>query len=242
MGLSHWLKFNGCIMLIQSAFNPLPNKQACNNGAVLMGASVASMCAAFSQLTHVKFLGHANFPIMRSTYLSFGTVPNPGVLISSSVGSINKGHTEAHKLFYATTSVSKYLCAIVTYESGASDEDSSSNLFSPVIEINVKALNDSGTGYSEVATADYGIRLDSSNSILLSTGSRAYTHYVETGISIPAIVPTNTSPVSPRPLYIPLTAGGYNVRGNLVAINVNAEDCKIRHVTILDIYTPEIAA
>ena len=228
-------------MLIQSAFNPLPNKQACNNGAVLMGSSVASMCAAFSQLTHVKFLGHANYPIMRSTYLPFGSISNPGVLISSSVGSISKGHTEAHKLFYATTSISQYLCAIVIYESGASDEDSASSLFSPVIEINVKALNDSGSGYTEVATADYGIRLDSSNSVLLSTGSRAYVHYVESGINIPAITPTNVSPVSPRPLYIPLTAGGYDVRGNLVSINVSAEDCKIRHVTILDVYTPEVA-
>lgn len=228
-------------MLIQSAFNPLPNKQACNNGAVLMGSSVSSMCAAFSQLTHVKFLGHANYPIMRSTYLPFGTVPNPGVLISSSVGSISKGHTEAHKLFYATTSISKYLCAIVIYESGASSADSSSNLFSPVIEINVKALNDSGSGYTEVAIADHGIRLDSSNSVLLSSGSRAYVHYVESGINIPAITPTNVSPVSPRPLYIPPTAGGYDVRGNLVAINVSAQDCKVRHVTILDVYTPEVA-
>ncbi len=229
-------------MLIQTSFNPLPHKHACNNGAVLMGSSVASMCAAFSQLTHVKFLGYANYPIMRSTHLDFGSISNPGVLISSSMGSISKGHTEAHKLFYATTSISQYLCAIVIYESGASSADSSSNIFSPVIEIDVKALHDSGSGYTEVATADHGIRLDSSNSILLDSAlTRAYVHYVESGINIPAITPTNTSPVSPRPLYIPLTAGGYDVRGNLVAINVSAQDCKIRHVTILDIYTPEVA-
>lgn len=112
-------------MLIQTSYNPLPNKSACNNGAVLLGSSVSSMCAALSQLTHVKFLGMANYPIMRSTYLNFGTVPNPGVLISSSVGGINKGYTESHKLFYASTPLSTWLCVIIAYESGTSDQEPS---------------------------------------------------------------------------------------------------------------------
>lgn len=234
-------------MLIQTSYNPLPNKSACNNGAVLLGSSVSSMCAALSQLTHVKFLGMANYPIMRSTYLNFGTVPNPGVLISSSVGGINKGYTESHKLFYASTPLSTWLCVIIAYESGTSDQEPSSNLYSPVIEIDVKALNDSGSGYTEVATADYGIRLDSANSVLLQSsevgaGVSTYVHLVESGINIPPIAPTSTSFDAPRPLYLPLTAGGYDVRGEVVAININTEDCKIRHVTILDIYEPEVVA
>lgn len=234
-------------MLIQTSYNPLPNKSACNNGAVLLGSSVSSMCAALSQLTHVKFLGMANYPIMRSTYLNFGTVPNPGVLISSSVGGINKGYAESHKLFYASTPLSTWLCVIIAYESGTSDQEPSSNLYSPVIEIDVKALNDSGSGYTEVATADYGIRLDSANSVLLQSsevgaGVSTYVHLVESGINIPPTAPTSTSFDAPRPLYLPLTAGGYDVRGEVVAININTEDCKIRHVTILDIYEPEVAA
>jgi hypothetical protein len=234
-------------MLIQTSYNPLPNKSACNNGAVLLGSSVSSMCAALSQLTHVKFLGMANYPIMRSTYLNFGTVPNPGVLISSSVGGISKGYTEGHKLFYASTPLSTWLCVIIAYESGTSDQEPSSNLYSPVIEIDVKALNDSGSGYTEVATADYGIRLDSANSVLLQSsevgaGVSTYVHLVESGINIPPTAPTSTSFDAPRPLYLPLTAGGYDVRGEVVAININTEDCKIRHVTILDIYEPEVQA
>jgi hypothetical protein len=234
-------------MLIQTSYNPLPNKSACNNGAVLLGSSVSSMCAALSQLTHVKFLGMANYPIMRSTYLKFGTVPNPGVLISSSVGGISKGYTEGHKLFYASTPLSTWLCVIIAYESGTSDQEPSSNLYSPVIEIDVKALNDSGSGYTEVATADYGIRLDSANSVLLQSsevgaGVSTYVHLVESGINIPPTAPTSTSFDAPRPLYLPLTAGGYDVRGEVVAININTEDCKIRHVTILDIYEPEVQA
>lgn len=234
-------------MLIQTAYNPLPNKQACNNGAVLMGSSVSSMCAALSQLTHVKFLGMANYPIMRSTYTPFGTTPNSGILSTTSLVTMSKGYTESHKLFYASTPISTYLCVMVAYESGTNDSDPSSNTFAPKIDIEIKALNDSGSGYTEVTTADHGISMDSTNSVLLQSayydaGRHGYVHLVETGINVPAIPPTNTSPVPPRPLYLPVTAGGYNVRGEVVAINVDAEDCKIRHVTIIDIYIPEVAA
>ena len=233
-------------MLIQTAYNPLPNKQACNNGAVLMGSSISSMCAALSQLTHVKFLGMANYPIMRSTYTPFGVTPNTGILSTTSLITMSKGYTEGHKLFYASTPISTYLCIIVAYESGTNDSDPSSNTFSPKIDIEVKALNDSGSGYVEVATADYGISMDSTNSVLLQSadydaGRHGYVHIIDTGINIPPSPPTNITPVPPRPLYLPATAGGYNVRGEVVAINVDAEDCKIRHVTILDIYTPEVA-
>ena len=118
-------------MLIQTAYNPLPNKQACNNGAVLMGSSVSSMCAALSQLTHVKFLGMANYPIMRSTYTPFGTTPNSGILSTTSLVTMSKGYTESHKLFYASTPISTYLCVMVAYESGTNDSDPSSNTFAP---------------------------------------------------------------------------------------------------------------
>ena len=234
-------------MLIQTAYNPLPNKRACNNGAVLMGSSVSSMCAALSQLTHVKFLGMANYPIMRSTYTPFGVTPNTGILGTTSLISMPKGYTENHKLFYASTPISTYLCVMVAYESGTNDSDPSSTTLSPTIEIEIKALNDSGSGYTEVAIADYGISMDSTNSVLLQSayydaGRHGYIHIADTGINIPTTPPTNTTPVPPRPLYLPATAGGYDVRGEVVAINVDAEDCKIRHVTIIDIYIPEVAA
>jgi hypothetical protein len=136
---------------------------------------------------------------------------------------------------------------MVAYESGTNDSDPSSNTFTPKINIEIKALNDSGSGYTEVATADHGISMDSTNSVLLQSayydaGRHGYVHLAETGINVPATPPTNTSPVPPRPLYLPVTAGGYNVRGEVVAINVDAEDCKIKHVTIIDIYIPEVAA
>ena len=129
-------------MLIQTAYNPLPNKQACNNGAVLMGSSVSSMCAALSQLTHVKFLGMANYPIMRSTYTPFGTTPNSGILSTTSLVTMSKGYTESHKLFYASTPISTYLCVMVAYESGTNDSDPSSNTFAPKIDIEIKTLID----------------------------------------------------------------------------------------------------
>ncbi len=234
-------------MLIQTSYNLLPNKRACNNGAVLMGSSVSSMCAALSQLTHVKFLGMANYPIMRSTFNAYKSSPYQiGVAYPSSLITMTKGYTESHKLFYASTPISTYLCAIVVYEAGTNDSDPTASEFSPRIDIEVKALNDSGSGYTEVATADYGIRMDSSNSLLLESalydaGRHSHTYYADTGITVPRVPPTNTSPVAPRPLYLPATAGGYNVRGEVVAINIDAEDCKIKNITLLDIYIPEVA-
>jgi len=234
-------------MLIQTAFNPLPNKLACNNGAVLMGSSVSSMCAALSQLTHVKFLGMANYPIMRSTFNAYTSSPyQVGVAYPSSLITMPKGYTESHKLFYASTPISTYLCAIVVYEAGTTDSDPTASEYSPRIDIVVKALNDSGSGYVEVATADYGISMNSGNSLLLQSalydaGRHSHTYYADTGITVPRVPPTSTALEPPRPLYLPPTAGGYDVRGEVVAINVDAEDCKIKNITLLDVYIPEVA-
>ena len=242
-------------MLIQTAYNLLPDKKSCNNGSVLYGAAVSNMASALSQLTHVKFLGMCNYQVMRSTYNDFFVAPgdNSGVRVAQGVGGITKSYSESHKFFYATTPISTWLGVVLAYESGSSDEDPSSLQFSPQIDINVKVL--SGSPKTEVGTADFGIRLDSSNSLLLASvsgsqyvldDSRVHFHYAESNISIPSSAPTNSSPVSPRPLYIPETATfsstTYNVRGTIVSLNVSCTDCKLRAFTVLDLYQSEVSA
>jgi hypothetical protein len=242
-------------MLIQTAYNNLPNKKSCNNGSVLYGAAVSNMSAALSQLTHVKFLGMCNYQVMRTTYNSFFNSPGDrtGVRLAQGVGNITKGYVESHRFFYASTPISTWLGVLLAYESGSEDEASTTN-FSPEITINVSVL--SGTPLADVGVADAGIKLDSSNSLLLASISgsqytsgqqttRVSFHYAESNINIPTSAPTNVNPVSPRPLYIPPTATiattTYNVRGTIVSLNVTCEDCKLRSFTVFDLYQPELA-
>lgn len=235
-------------MLVQTAYSLLPNKASCNNGEVLFGAAVSSMSSAVSQLTHVKFLGMTNFSVMRSTYEDRYSPPDfTGARVTQGVGGINKGYTEDLKFFYATTPITKWVAVVVGYESGSSSANPSGLQFSPVIEISIKSMT--GSPLAESTTIDYGIRLDSTNSLLLASiaggngsgstssallGERVYVHYAESNIEIPTVIPTNTSPVSPRPLYIPSSN-----RGEIVSINVSCEDCKLRHFTTFDLYEPE---
>ena len=238
-------------MLIQTAYNLTPNKASCNNGTVLFGSAVSSMASSLSQLTHVKFLGMTNYSIMRSTYNQFYSTNLTASRVAEGVGRIFKGHTEDYKFFYASTPLSTWLGIVLAYESGSSDANASSATFSPEIEISIKVLD--GSPLLEVGYADYGIRLDASNSLLLSSiagsdesigDTRVNVHYAESNIEIPSSIPTNLSPVSPRPLYIPesvtISSTSYNVRGNIISINVSCSDCKLRHFTAFDLYRAEL--
>ena len=238
-------------MLIQTAYNLLPNKKSCNNGAVLFGASVSSMSMALSQLSHVKMLGHANYDIMRSCYNSFLFADGgPGQIntrISSSVGGIFKGYTESHKLMYQSTLLSKWLCILVGYESGANSQDSASPAYSPQIDIKLNLLHDSGSGYTDVGTFDEGIRLDSVDALRQSSyvSSDFSGQFVaSSGITIPSSIPANVSPVPPRPLYIPeskvLGSTLYTVRGGMISIVVSCLECKLRSLTVFDIYEADL--
>ena len=241
-------------MLIQTAFNLLPDKKACNNGAVLFGSAVSAMSSGLSQLSYVKFLGFCNYQVMRSTYNAFISGNNTACRLADGVGRITKGYSESHKVFYASTPISKWIGVIVAYESGSSDADASNVSFSPQIDISIKALHDAGSGYTEIGTADYGVRLDSSNALLLASieassqnvgETRSITHFSETGINIPNTVPANTQPVEPRPLYIPpsiiVSSTSYDVRGSIISINIDCLDCKLKSAYVFDIYAPEIA-
>lgn len=226
-------------MLIQTAYNVLPLKNSCNNGAVLFGSAISNMSSSLTQLSHVKSLGMTNFSVMRSSYEQTFPGNFTASRVSQGAGRINKGHSESFKFFYASTLISSWLCVVVGYESGSSSANAATTAFSPQIEISIKAM--SGAPLAETTTIDHGIRLDSSNSILLASlageagaSSRVFVHYAESNIEIPPAAPTNTSPVSPRPLFIPPSN-----RGEIVSINVSCLDCKLRHFTTFDLYQPE---
>jgi len=237
-------------MLIQTAYNLLPNKKSCNNGAVLFGSSVSSMSMSLSQLSHVKMLGHANYNIMRSCYNTFLFAGGPDQIntrISASAGGVTKGTAESHKLMYQSTLLSKWLCVLVGYESGANSQDSASPVYSPQIDIKLNLLHDSGSGYVDAGTFDQGIRLDSIDALRQSSyaSSDFSGQFVaSSGITIPSSIPTNVSPAPPRPLYIPeskvLGSTLYNVRGGMISIVVSCLECKLRSLTVFDIYEADL--
>jgi hypothetical protein len=234
-------------MLIQTAYNLLPNKSTCNNGQVLYGAALSSMSMGLSQLSHVKLLGHANYYVMRTSVTTTGGIPNNG-RITESVGGITKGYTESHQFYYASTLVSQWLCVLVGYESGASPSNSASNEVDPSIEITLGLLHDSGSGYSQVGLVDNGIRFDSLDGLQTSSvvsDNLADFYVADSGINVPSSAPTNPAVVPPRPLYVPATATissvSYTVRGEVLSLNVSCSDAKLRSLTIFDIYQSELS-
>lgn len=234
-------------MLISTAFGLLPDKKSCNNGKVLYGSAVSSMSNALNQLNYVKFLNRTNYPIMRSAYSQAHVVNGRDYMntrIAESDGRITKGYVESHKLISATRLVSSWIGVICQYESGTSSQDSGDPEFSPVIKVEIGLLNNSGSGYSQVAIVDYGIQFDSADSMFLtSETSSGYsqTFTVDSGYIIPAAVPTNTQPDAPRPLYIPETVGAYQARGERVVFNISCEDCKLKSFSTFDLYRAELS-
>jgi hypothetical protein len=229
-------------MLISTAYSLLPNKTSCNNGEILFGSAVSSMSNALNQLNYVKFLNRVNYPIMRSTYTPALTASGRDYMnakVSPSQGLITKGYTESHKLISATRLVSDWIGVVIQYESGSTSQDAGSSAFAPVIDVEIGLLNDSGSGYSQVAVVDYGIRFNSADSLELSSETSTQigsSYMVDSGYIIPAAVPTNTSPEAPRPLYIPNTVGVYQARGERVVFNISCTDCKLKAFSTFDLY------
>ena len=234
-------------MLISTALSLLPQKSSCNNGQVLFGSAVSSMSNALNQLNYVKFLNRTNYPIMRSSYSPVFVQLGRDYMntrIAQSDGGITKGYTESHKLISATRLVSDWIGVIAQYESGTTSQDAGNAEFSPVIDVEIGLLFDSGSGYSQVAVVDYGIRFNSADSMLLT--SETSTQYsqnfiVDSGYIIPSAVPTNTSPEAPRPLYIPNTVGSYQARGERMVFNISCTDCKLKSFTTFDLYRADLS-
>jgi hypothetical protein len=193
-------------------------------------------------LNYVKFLNRVNYPIMRSTYTPALTASGRDYMnakVSPSQGLINKGYTESHKLISATRLVSDWIGVVIQYESGSTSQDAGSSAFSPEIEVEIGLLNDSGSGYTQVAVVDYGIIFNAADSLELSSETSTQigsSYMVDSGYIIPAAVPTNTSPEAPRPLYIPNTVGVYQARGERVVFNITCRDCKLKAFSTFDLY------
>jgi hypothetical protein len=181
---------------------------------------------------------------MRSTYSVAVTLLGYGrdqmnSKISPSQGQITKGYTESFKLISATRLVSDWIGVVIQYETGTTSQDAGSSAFSPEIEVEIGLLNDSGSGYSQVAVVDYGIIFNAADSLELSSETstqNSRNFMVDSGYIIPAAVPTNTSPEAPRPLYIPDTVGVYQARGERVVFNITCRDCKLKAFSTFDLY------
>jgi len=231
-------------MLISTAYSLLPDKTSCNNGEILFGSAVSSMSNALNQLNYTKFLNRVNYPIMRSSYSIAVTLSGFGrdqmnSRITPNQGRITKGYNESFKLISATRLVSDWIGVVIQYETGTTSQDAGSSAFSPEIEVEIGLLNDSGSGYSQVAVVDYGIIFNAADSLELSSETstqNSRNFMVDSGYIIPAAVPTNTSPEAPRPLYIPDTVGVYQARGERVVFNITCRDCKLKAFSTFDLY------
>jgi len=147
-------------------------------------------------------------------------------------------------LISATRLVSDWIGIIAQYESGTTGQDAGSSEFSPVIDIEIGLLFDSGSGYSQVAVVDYGIRFNSADSMLLTSETSTYysqNFMIDSGYIIPPAIPTNVSPEAPRPLYIPDTVGSYQARGERMVFNISCSDCKLKSFTTFDLYRADLS-
>ena len=63
-------------MLVPRSFQPLAREQATFMGVTVMGGVVNQFAQALVQMSHCKFLGHANYTIAKDTIGRLGTIFN----------------------------------------------------------------------------------------------------------------------------------------------------------------------
>ncbi len=92
----------------------MPLEQGCYNGRLVMGSGVAQMALALKQLTNVKFRAAGYYPVGRSTWH-----PVLGQYIKANYwwgsGSISKGATDEHDLFYFSQPTSEWIGLEIVY-------------------------------------------------------------------------------------------------------------------------------
>lgn len=209
-------------MTTPTNFQRMPGEQGCYNGRLVMGSGVAQMALALKQLTNVKFRAAGYYPVGRSTWH-----PVLGQYIKANYwwgsGSISKGATDEHDLFYFSQPTSEWIGLEIVYGPSA-ELDVEPEILCELYEISGGAV---GTKIDEgiLFTSPDHLQRDSDGQSVgafrVNTGARPYV-FPSAGISAPTI---------PRPLYIPSAN-----RGDELVVRVTATDAIIFGVYMFDLY------
>lgn len=211
-------------MLVPRSFQPLAREQATFMGVTVMGGVVNQFAQALVQMSHCKFLGHANYTIAKDTTGLFGGVFT--VVTSTNAYGISPGLNKTNKFYsfyYGSTPLSEYIGVIFQY---VATNSSSGN--SPAITFRIKST--SGTVLSKAVKFSFPAHLQMFNDgdidrpATATTGGTFYNP------------PSGTSGTDdPRPLYIPPSN-----RGDMLLFEVEVEDCDLVSVSFFDLYQPEV--
>ena len=211
-------------MLVPRSFQPLAREQSTFMGVTVMGGVVNQFAQALVQMSHCKFLGHANYTIAKDTTGLFGGVFT--VVTHTNAYGISPGLNKTNKyynFYYGSTPISEWIGVIFQY---VATNSSSGN--SPAITFRIK--NTSGTVLSKAVKFSFPAHLQMFNDgdidrpATATTGATFYNP------------PSGTSGADdPRPLYIPPAN-----RGDMLLFEVEVEDCDLVSVSFFDLYQPEV--
>ena len=211
-------------MLVPRSFQPLAREQSTFMGVTVVGGVVNQFAQALVQMSHCKFLGHANYTIAKDTVGRFGGIFS--TVTSTNWSGISPGLNKTRKYYsfmYGSTPISEWIGVIFQY---VATNSSSGN--SPAITFRIK--NTSGTVLSKAVKFSFPAHLQMFNDGDLdrpATATTGATFYNP---------PSGTSGTDdPRPLYIPLSN-----RGEMLLFEVEVEDCDLVSVSFFDLYQPEV--
>ena len=195
-----------------SAFQQMPREQGCQNGQLLFGGAVSQMCSALAQITRAKCLAQSHYYVGRGVLATAGG--------RSFIGSGLKGATSYFFLHQPTPAASHLG---VTFQYFSANQRFSS------VQIDLSLRSTAGNSYSG-SVLDVGVRF---SEVELDSAPRSAAT-ATTGFQLVA-APTNSSPESPRPLYIPSAN-----RGELLNIELEATQAIPLSVHIYDLFIPEV--
>ena len=214
-------------MLIPSAYRTMPNAAGCHNGQIVMGGSVAQMSSALGQLSHCKFLGEAHYQISHSTYSTQWGSEQFGARLATATRVLKVYSSYEYNFLYQSTPLSERLAVLFVY---------GSDYRTAAVIAQIKLLDTAANSYTGTVL-DHGVEFTAPEHLdafdvpfgdAISPDAWAFTG------TRPIAAPTNTSPESPRPLYVPSAN-----RGQLLNIKMTISSMSLTAVHIYDLYRLE---
>ena len=215
-------------MLIPSAYRTMPNAAGCHNGQVVMGGNVAQMSAALGQLSHCKFLGEAHYQISHSTYSTQWGSEQFGARLATGTKVLKSYSSYEYNFLYQSTPLSERLAILFVY---------GSDYQAAAVSTIIKLLDTAGNSYSGTVL-DHGMQFTAPEHLdaydvpfgdAISPDQWAFSG------TRPIPAPINTSPETPRPLYVPSVN-----RGQLLNIQFVISSMSLTAVHIYDLYQLEV--
>ena len=209
-------------MLIPTSMNKLPNVESCFNGELVMGATVGQIASSLAQLSNVKCLDEAHYPVTHSLFAFSGAGSDIGGLTQLPVLDVYKSDRE-YNFPYQSSPLSTRLAVLFRYTSY-------SETYTPNVKIKLRATGSnsfSGTILDNGIEFEDGIYLQSNRESLELQTSFTGCELID--------APSSASFDFPRPLYVPSAN-----RGELLNIQFNVTAVALSSVHIYDIYEPEV--